>query len=268
MSKRGQVVAITGGGSGIGRALCLRFAAQGNTVVALDLNLEAAQKTATLATAGKIHARQLDVADRDAFASAVAAIESQFGPLDTLINNAGVGVGGEVRDHLYEDWQRIFAVNFFGTLHGIMAVYPRMLQRKSGTIVNVASVAGLFPLPGEAAYTASKYAVVGLTRVLAAEAKALGVRAVLVCPGKIETPIYSTSDIRGFDKQKALALWPKGIDAEDCAKRIQKGVEAGESVIVITKLAQALWRLERQSPELVDRLAQMYMKRLRRFRLA
>jgi short-subunit dehydrogenase len=134
--------------------------------------------------------------------------------------------------------------------------------------VNVASVAGLVPLPGEAAYVASKYAVVGLSQTLRAEAAGLGVQVSTVCPGVVKTPIYDASPVVGFDKERVLALWPKGISADACAARILRGVRRNQAMIVITPTAQVLWRFNRWAPQIFGRAAQAYMRVLRRARVA
>jgi short-subunit dehydrogenase len=108
--------------------------------------------------------------------------------------------------------------------------------------------------------------VVGLTHTLRAEAADLGVRVSLVCPGKIETPIYETSRIIGFDRDKVLSLWPKGVTPEECARVILEGVAENRATIVVTRLAKAMWWLQRISPPTMIWAARRYMKKMRAFR--
>ena len=165
----------------------------------------------------------VNVADAEAFQRVVESAVESWGRLDYLFNNAGIGIGGEARDFQLDEWKKVIDVNLYGVIHGVQAAYPIMIEQGSGHIVNVASIAGLVPFAGEISYTASKYAVVGLTHTLRAEAADLGGNVTLVCPGKIETPIYETSEVIGFDKEKALSLWPKGITPDErnlsCARR-------------------------------------------------
>lgn len=223
---------------------------------------------AELVSAGRnAEACAIDVTDRQGVQTAINDVVDRHGRLDYLFNNAGIGIGGEARDFGPEEWERVIAVNVNGVIHGILAAYPIMLRQGFGHIVNTASVAGLIPLPGEISYTASKWAVVGLTHTLRAEAADLGVKVTLACPGKVETPIYATSPVIGFDREKVLSLWPKGVTPEECARVILRGVARNRAVVVITRTARLLWWIERLSPELMIALGRRYMQHMRSFRL-
>ncbi|MEM8606627.1 MAG: SDR family oxidoreductase [Myxococcota bacterium] len=265
---RGQAF-VTGGASGIGAALCRGLGEAGVPICVADLDLSGAEEVASAirSQGHEATAIALDVSKRDAFVDAVARAESERGPIGLLINNAGVGLGGEMRDNTAEDWHRILSVNLYGVIHGVDAVYSRMVERGHGIIANVASLAGLVAVPGEGPYVASKHAVVGLTKVLSAEAAGLGVQVSLVCPGVVQTPIYDTSPTRGFDADKILAMWPKGVTADDCADRVLRGIASNEKTIVVTGAAKVMWWLERMSPSLMARLGRAYIKRARRFRV-
>lgn len=258
------VAFVTGAASGIGRALAQQLADQGARVWLADR--DPAVQAAADAIGG--HAIVLDVTDRAAVQHAIAACAQAEGRLDLVVNNAGVGIAAEVRDTAEPDWRRIIEVNLFGVIHGVDAAYPIMIKQGFGHIVNVASVAGLVPLPGEAAYVASKHAVVGLSRTLRAEAVGLGIKVSTVCPGVVKTPIYDASPVVGFDKERVLALWPKGISADSCAARILRGVRRNQAMIIITPTAQVLWRINRWAPRAFGRAAQVYMRVLRRARVA
>jgi len=264
----GSVALITGAGSGIGRALALELGRRGAIVCATDRDLDAAEASAAQVRAlgAEATAVELDVCDRARFFAVVAELCAAHGRVDYLFNNAGIGVGGEVRDFGPEDWRRVVEVNLFGVIHGIEAVYPGMVERGSGHIVNVASVAGLFPLPGEVSYVTSKYAVVGLSHALRAEAADLGVRVTLACPGHVATQIYATSKVVNYDLDGILSLWPKGISPERCAEDIIRGVQRNRSTIVITGFARGLWWLSRLSPSLTQWGARRYMRQARAFR--
>lgn len=265
----GQVVFITGAASGIGRALAARLAESGAKVVLADRDAAAVERAADELTAagGQATARVLDVTDRDAVRDAIEATVAAYGRIDLLFNNAGIGIGGEARDFGGDEWDRVVAVNLNGVINGILAAYPIMVRQRAGHIVNTSSVAGLIPLPGEISYTASKWAVAGLTHTLRAEAADLGVKVTLVCPGKVETPIYATSPVLGFDRDKVLALWPKGVTPEVCADVILRGVARNRAVVVITRMGRFLWWIERISPTLMVHLGRRYMRVMRRYRL-
>src|SRR5207248_6593438 len=114
---------------------------------------------------------------------------NRHGRLDLMVNNAGIGIGGETRELLLAHWDRIIDVNLRGVVHGVHAAYPVMIEQGSGHIVNTASLAGLLPSPGATPYAMTKHAVVGLSLSLRGEAAAYGVRVTAVCPGVVETPI-------------------------------------------------------------------------------
>lgn len=260
---RGRVAFVTGAASGIGLALSRRLVAEGARLTMSDRDTARVEREARALGA---RAAPLDVTDRAGVRRAIEATVEAHGRLDYLVNNAGIGVGGEARDLSAEDWDRVLDVNLGGVVNGILAAYPIMARQRSGHIVNVASVAGLVPLPGELSYTTSKWAVVGLSRALRAEAADLGVKVTVVCPGTVATPIYDTSPIVGFDRDAVLAMWPRGISPDDCARQLLAGVAKNRAVVVITTHARALRALEKLSTRLVDALSVRYFRRMRRFR--
>jgi len=264
-----SVAIVTGAASGIGKALCQQLAASGATVILADLQGEQAELVAKSLRdqGGRASAFRLDVTELAAVTALVEQVYAEHGRLDYLFNNAGIGVGGEARDFDEQDWKQVLDVNVHGVIHGVMAAYPRMVKAGHGYIVNTGSVTGLFPLPGEISYTASKFAVVGLSHTLRAEAAALGVRVSVVCPGKIQTPIYETSKVVGFDRAHVFDLWPEGVSAEDCAAQILRGVAANRATIVITLHARLLWAAYRLSPRLAEFVGKRYMTQMRKHRL-
>ena len=264
----GKSVLITGGGAGIGRALAQQLAERGAKVWVSDRSEKAAVACAEQLRAKGADARglALDVSDRARFEAVVAELCAARGRIDFLFNNAGVGIGGEVRDLSHEDWRKVIEVNLFGVIHGVEAAYPRMVEQGSGHIVNVASVAGLFPLPGEGPYVTSKYAVVGLSHSLRAEAAGLGVRVSCACPGTVATDIYKTSKVVNYDLEGILSLWPKAITPERCASVILRGVARNRATIIITGRARQLAWLARLSPALTGWATRRYMGQARAFR--
>jgi NAD(P)-dependent dehydrogenase (short-subunit alcohol dehydrogenase family) len=187
------VAIVTGGASGIGAALGRELAHQGARVVLADRQLElASEVVATINGAGgKAEAVELDVRDAIAFDAVVALTIERHGRLDYLFNNAGIAIGGEMREYRLDDWRDVVDVNLMGVVHGVQASYGRMIAQGYGHIVNTASVAGLLPSPFMGSYTTTKHAVVGLSRALRAEAARYGVRVSTLCPGVIRTPILT-----------------------------------------------------------------------------
>ncbi|ARS89217.1 SDR family NAD(P)-dependent oxidoreductase [Natrarchaeobaculum aegyptiacum] len=184
----GKTVFITGAGSGLGRAAATRFADEGATVVAADLDLEGAEETIDRLEADG-RAIELDVRDADAVQAAIDETVETFG-LDVVVNNAGVSHDrARVEEIDLTERDRILDVNVAGVWNGCRAAIPHLTEQGSGAIVNTASLAGVIGAPQLGAYSLSKGAVVNFTRTVAAEVGPHGVRANAVCPGVTDTPM-------------------------------------------------------------------------------
>jgi NADP-dependent 3-hydroxy acid dehydrogenase YdfG len=186
----GAVVAITGGARGIGRATARAFVACGASVALGDLD-GAAVGEAAEALGGRAHAFALDVRHESSFAEFVAATERDCGPIDVLVNNAGIMPAGRFLDETAATAAAIVDVNVHGPIFGMKLVLPGMIERRRGHVVNVASYAGKFEIPGLATYCASKFAVVGLTGTVARELRQTGVTLTCVMPSAVETELSS-----------------------------------------------------------------------------
>jgi short-subunit dehydrogenase len=184
----GKVVFITGAARGIGRATAIALAAEDARVVIADLDVELASKTAA-EIGGHTRALGLDVTDHAAFTAALDDAEREVGPLDVLINNAGVMPIGNFEDDNHESAYRQFAINVFAVMHGTREAIKRMKPRGHGHIVNVASMAGVVPTPGAATYSASKHAVVGFCESLWWELRGSGVDLSYVLPAMVNTEL-------------------------------------------------------------------------------
>jgi NAD(P)-dependent dehydrogenase (short-subunit alcohol dehydrogenase family) len=196
----GKVAVVTGAGSGIGASTARLFALHGAKVHVADLDLASAQTVVAAITAagGRAVAHQVDVTDAAAVESLAERVFASDGAVDLLHNNAGIGGGGDTVETPLEDWRAIMEVNVMGVVHGIHAFLPRLLaQGRPAHIVNTASAAGLFAAPMLAAYTTSKFAVVGLSESLHAELAPQGIRVSALCPGIIHTPITDRATMRG-----------------------------------------------------------------------
>ncbi len=186
-----KVVIVTGGSRGIGRAIVERFAAEGATVWFSWFRHEDAAREVEAAVPGATGFR-CDGRDREAVDKAVEAVLARDGRVDVLVCNAGVAANGLFAMMPAEDVDRVLDANVKGTIHWARAVFRPMLGRRSGSIVTVASVAGLFGLAGQVAYSASKGAILAFTRGLAAEAGGKGVRVNSLVPGFIDTDMTAT----------------------------------------------------------------------------
>ncbi len=183
-----KVFAVTGGGSGIGEAIVKRLAAEGAKVAVLDIDLAAGERVA--AEAGSATAYHADVTDPAAMMAVIDQVVADHGKLDGAVNNAGIG-GPFIptADYPLDWWDRTLAINLSGVFHSLRAELPHMVRQGGGAIVNMSSICGMIGQPGTAAYVATKHAVIGLTKTVALEYGAQGVRCNAVCPTYVRTPL-------------------------------------------------------------------------------
>jgi NAD(P)-dependent dehydrogenase (short-subunit alcohol dehydrogenase family) len=249
-----KVATVTGGGSGIGKALCERLARLGAKVVLSDINPKSAEKVgaAIRNAGGKAVVHTLDVTDYNAFKKHIHDTVEVHGKLDYIFNNAGIAIGAEFRDMELEHWQQVINVNLNGVFHGSLLAYKQMVKQGYGHIINLSSVEGMVPFPTTGSYVASKYAVLGLSQTLWVEGHSLGVKVSAVCPGFIKTPIYDVSPMVNIDREKILSQYKTfqklGITPKKCALVILKGVAKNKPIIPVTGLAHVIWRLARVAP--------------------
>jgi NADP-dependent 3-hydroxy acid dehydrogenase YdfG len=206
----GKVVAITGGGRGIGRATAAALLRKGAKVAIGDLDLAAAEQTAKELGDGVV-ALSLDVTDRDSFAAFLEQTEQRLGPLDVLVNNAGIMLLGPFAEESDGATERQIAINLQGVITGSKLALARFLPRRTGHLVNVASTAGKAGIPGGATYSATKFAVVGLTEAIRAEVRGSGVETSVVMPVPVRTELAA-----GLQKGRGIDL----VEPEDVADAI------------------------------------------------
>ena len=184
---------VTGSNSGIGLATAVALARARHTVVAAMRNLARGAEIGKIAAQEKlpIHLATLDVDDDASVREAFAQVAAQHGPVDVLVNNAGIGGGGAIEETQLDSFRQVMETNFFGALRCIQAVVPGMRERRRGAIVNVSSVAGRMASAPQASYAASKWALEAVSECLAQEMRAFNVRVAIVEPGVIATPIFT-----------------------------------------------------------------------------
>ena len=262
----GKVVIVTGAASGIGAALSRALAQHGAAVVVLadidEAGTGAVAEEITLGRAGRTEAAALDVRDAAAFTALVERVIGDHGRVDLLFNNAGVAVGGDIEDLGVEHWDRVIDVNIRGVVHGIRAVYPHMLERGSGHIVNTASLAGLGPTPLLVPYGMSKHAVVGLSTGLRLEARDRGVRVTVLCPGAIDTPLLDSQGPEDlapprvpFDARRYLRrAVGREHPVEGFVEKALRGVARNKGLVVEPASARALSKGLRWSPRISERV--------------
>jgi NAD(P)-dependent dehydrogenase (short-subunit alcohol dehydrogenase family) len=269
-----SIAVVTGGASGIGRAIATSLVARGDTVVVADIDAEGAQRVADrLGTLrrGRAAAVGLDVTDAEAVAKVYGQVRDEHGTLDLVFNNAGIAIGGLAEELTLDHWKRAVDINLMGVVHGVHAAYPIMLEQGSGHIVNTASLAGLLPMPAGIPYTATKHAVVGLSLALRAEAAGRGVKVSVVCPGFVDTPLLShvnpglpETTLSGDATDTIAKASPRLYTAEKLARDIMRGVRRNQALIVAPAHGRAVWRAMRLNPSGAVKVAAFFTDRIRK----
>jgi len=261
---RNKVVVITGAGSGIGRATALAFAGEGSDLVIADQHEERLNEVA--AEIGRLSAkcltRRVDVSRRTEVEEFAKFVISERERVDVLFNNAGVAIGGTFNDTSIEDFEWIYAINFWGVLYGIKAFLPHMISRRSGHIVNTSSLAGLSAPPGLAAYASTKFAVAGLGESLRAELKRHNIGVTTICPGVINTRVVADGRMHLKPENRAntegvVNFYKKyGWPPECVAKAVLKAVRKNRSVIPVGPEAWIQWFSKRLSQRAHDAMSE------------
>jgi NAD(P)-dependent dehydrogenase (short-subunit alcohol dehydrogenase family) len=238
-SLAGKVVAITGGARGIGRATAAALIAQGARVAIGDIDAPLAEQTASALGSGTV-GLPLDVTNRESFDGFLTEVENRLGPLDVVINNAGIMPIGPFVDETDATAQRMVDINLHGVIHGSKLAMERFMPRGRGHLVNIASVAGKGGFPGGATYCATKHAVVGLSEAIRAEMRKTDIDVSIVMPVVVNTELGA-----GLQKSRGI----KVVEPEDVANAIVEALQTGRvdvyvprQVGVLMKLAQVLPR--------------------------
>ncbi len=266
----GKVAVVTGAGSGIGRCAALAFAREGATVVAVDIDLASAERTALLLRliGAAAHARRVDVGAADEMEALVGWIGSELGGADVVINNAGIGMAGGILDTSAAHWERILHVNLWGVIHGARLFARQMAARGAGGhIVNTASAAAFGPSRDLPAYATTKAAVLMLSECMRAELAGQGIGVTAVCPGFAETGIMASTQYAGADAQdearlrkRATKLYQmRGLKPETVAQAMVDAVLRNRPVVAVGTEAHALRFVGRFMPWLGRMIARISM---------
>ncbi len=195
MRLEGKVGIVTGGGSGIGRGICIKFAQEGAAVLVADINMEGAGETVRLITeaGGTAAAVKSDVTSPESVENMAAAAVEQFGRIDILVNNAGTDIKGSVQDYNPDTWDKLMALNLKGVFLCTQAAAKRMVPQKYGRIVNISSMAGKTGEAFTSPYCTTKFGVIGFTQSIALELGPDNITINAVCPGAVETDLIKSS---------------------------------------------------------------------------
>lgn len=254
----GTTAVITGAGSGIGRATALLASERGARLVLTDVSADTLAETVRLITeaGGTVaHHEALDVRDVTAVDAFADRTHEVTGPVDVVMNIAGISTWGRIQDLDIEHWRRTIDIDLMGPIHVLAAFVPPMIEaRRGGHVVNVSSAAGLFGLPIHAPYSAAKFGLRGVSEVLRFDLEPYRIGVTLVCPGAVKTPLIGTVDIVGVDRDDPRVL--KAVDTfarhaaspEKAAVAIVRGVEKGRYLVYTSQDIRLLHWTQRYVP--------------------
>lgn len=273
---RNAVAIVTGGGMGLGQALCEELAQRGAVVIVADIKEQAAQHVAAsiIQQGGRARAVTVDVANETDVERLVDGAVAEFGRLDYIFNNAVTVIGGEARDISIAQWNHALAVDLNGEIYGALNAYRVMVQQGHGHIVNISSLSGLIPQPGNAPYCTAKHGIIGFSLSLRFEGADLGVRVSAVCPGDMKTSIYENMMVMNMpldaivrESRKSHFLMPQ-MSAADSARIILRGVARNQPLIVFPEVVRWIWRLDRFLPTVMYWVSLYRMRMFRPLRTA
>lgn len=265
----GQLVLVTGAGSGIGRATAFAFAEAGARVVAVDRDAESAARTAEMSRligAPEAWGETVDVTDEQAMEKLAEKVAREYGVVDVLVNNAGIGLSGSFLDTSAEDWKKVLDVNLWGVIHGCRLFGKQMAERgQGGHIVNTASAAAFQPSKALPAYSTSKAAVLMLSECLRAELAGRGIGVSAICPGFVNTNITATTHFAGVDaeeekrrQKKTSRLYGlRNYPPEKVADAILRAVVKNQAVVPVTPEARGAHLMSRFTPRALRAIARL-----------
>uniref|UniRef100_A0AAU2VHA7 SDR family oxidoreductase n=1 Tax=Streptomyces sp. NBC_00003 TaxID=2903608 RepID=A0AAU2VHA7_9ACTN len=265
----GQLVLVTGAASGIGRATAFAFAEAGARIVAVDRDAEGATRTAEMSRligAPEAWGEAVDVSDEQAMEKLAEKVATEYGVVDVLVNNAGIGLSGSFFDTTAEDWRKVLDVNLWGVIHGCRIFGKQMAERgQGGHIVNTASAAAYQPSRALPAYSTSKAAVLMLSECLRAELAGQGIGVSAICPGLVNTNITSTTHFAGTDAKEEKRLQKKtsrlyglrNFPPEKVASAILRAVVKNQAVVPVTPEARGAQLMSRFMPRTLRAIARL-----------
>lgn len=243
-------VLITGAGAGLGEAMARKFAAQGYRVMITDRD-EGRARAVAESIGDSAHHFVMDITDDAGWAALVEEVESVFGRLDVLVNNAGVAVAGNLEESSMDDWRWVIEIDLIGVAAGCKAFAPMMRSQRSGHIINVASAAGFAAAPGINAYGTAKAGVIALSEMLRAEMDNCGVEVSVLCPAFVKTRLTETMRAPDGSYQKRVERWMQNsrVSADDVASAVFDAVRKPRFMLLTHKDTRWAWRLKRWFPE-------------------
>jgi 3-hydroxybutyrate dehydrogenase len=233
LSLKGKVCLITGSASGIGLAIAERYIADGAKVVIADLNMQAAEATAAMLDKkgpGKAMAIEMNVTDEKAVNDGVAAVIAKWHKIDVLVSNAGIQIVHKIEDFPYADWKKLLSIHLDGAFLTTKACLPHMYKAGSGSVIFMGSVHSKEASPLKSAYVTAKHGLLGLARVISKEGAAHGVRANVICPGFVKTPLV--------EKQIPEQAKSLGISEEEVVNKVMLGETVDQEFTTVEDVAE------------------------------
>lgn len=272
MTEKKKVAIVTGGASGIGKAICRELVSNNVFVVIADINKIDGQSFETDLNSRNINAKfvYLNVTESSSVEHVIKGTYKEFGRLDYLFNNAGMAMYGELYDMSIDDWKEIMEVNLWGVIYGTQAGYKIMKEQGFGHIVNTASAAGLGPSPISTAYSTTKHAVVGLTTSLHYEAKEFGIKVSTLCPTFVDTPIFDGAKAINLNKSIMTNQLKKQkmMSPEQLAKITLDGVHKNKPIICPMPMRKTMDIITTTFPSIQNALMRLVCKVSRKARIS
>lgn len=263
-SDSNPVAVISGAGSGLGAAMASRFAAAGWRVIVTDQHIDRAEKVTAGLTGTGHAARALNVTDSSQWEALAEFVDSEYGRIDLLVNNAGVATGGMLGETPLEDWEWVLEINLMGVVRGCHHFVGRFREQGFGHIVNVASWAGLAAAPGIASYGTAKAAVVSMSEMLRAELEPYGVDVSVLCPAFVKTALTDSMRAPDDSYAKRVQRWMEhsGVSAEDVAETVYRATQKPRFLLLTHAETRWQYRLKRWFPSLYFRILMRTMRKL------
>lgn len=246
-----KVAVITGGASGIGRAIATYFVDRGGTAIIVDVNQDDGRQLAQEFCKKRKHSGAFfygDVADRAMVAKVIEQIIHQYLKIDYLFCSAGIGLNSLVADTNFEHWDKLIKINLYGVINFVQLVYPMMVQAGAGSVIIIGSSLSILPFPMHGVYATTKHAVLGLSNVLRIEGKSHNIKVSCVCPGFVDTPHQKNLTYININREIRDSLLPKPMSAEECVRQMFEGIRRNDPIIVIPFSHKILWLFYRIFP--------------------